>query len=262
MLIVHCPFSSIFRQKLRNQARGGLSPPERLTRMLCKLADKDPDVFIHISTDTESQELVFLFIMTSRKKKNMTKFGKNCHVDTTYKINKNRMPVNVMMTMDGHGQGRPVSYAFVANEQLTVMREVGVVFRKAIGEENARKILSFTLDKEICEIIMLLDSFPGVHIELCDFHVSKTFNSSCHQEVPRVREILTELRYCWDEGDFNDLVAELRKVASQKFMDYFETNWLNYRIAWSCKDRKEVALMGNSTNNRLESHNQKLKLVC
>ncbi|XP_034253683.1 uncharacterized protein LOC117652699 [Thrips palmi] len=245
---------------MKKEQLGGLSPEEKLVEVLESLLSNDPNAFIHVGKSPDN-DLTFLFIQTGAMRDTMRTYGRVLLLDHTYKVNKNKMPLTVLMTMDGDLEGRPVGYAFVANEQLVTVKAVMDVFKSAIGDEAASRISSITVDKDYTEIKALAAVFPNAVIQLCDFHVSRTFNGKTHQEDPRVKEILTSMRYCSQEDEFKDLETELRRVATEKFMTYFVKNWLSCPVAWSYRDRKVVANSGNATNNRLENLNGKIKNV-
>ena len=52
---------------------------------------------------------------------------------------------------------------------------------------------------------------------------------------------------------------QLYDASNEAFKKYFETNWKECRSMWVTFERDKHSHYGNTTNNRLESHNQKLK---
>ena len=100
-----------------------------------------------------------------------------------------------------------------------------------------------------------------MQIQLCKFHTSKTFKERSCKESPKVKEILKKLRETDSEEDFQKLVEELKENASSTFFTYFDVKWLQCPEAWAQKDKKFSVNHGNSTTNRLEVHNSKIKMV-
>lgn len=69
--------------------------------MLESLLTNDPGAYVHVEQAPE-KELNFLFLQTGAMKETMKKYGKVLLLDHTYKVNKHKMPLTVLMTMDGN----------------------------------------------------------------------------------------------------------------------------------------------------------------
>jgi len=253
---------SFLRAKYQREERGGLSETELLIQRLELLTQEDPGASIVVGKGANDAEIASLFIQTSAMKRCMTDYGRIVMMDHTYKINKNRMPVCVFMVMDGHGNGRVVGYAFVANEQLTTTRSVVRTFKEECGEAVVQRIDTVVIDKCPSEIGAVQLELPHVNIQLCEFHVIRVHNERTSKENPHVRTILEDLR----RRDLNDeewrvKVEELKKFASKTFFEYFDQNWLQCPQAWANRDKKRSINFGILTTNRVESHNQKMKQV-
>ncbi|XP_034238088.1 uncharacterized protein LOC117643353 [Thrips palmi] len=253
------------RAKWKADGLEGKTPKEKLVETLEKIKEADPGTSIHIG-ETEG-EMTHLFIQTTAMKKNVQKYGKVLLLDHTYKVTKTEMPVTVMMVMDGNGAGRSAGYAFVANEKAVTIKMVLEAFVKSVGEEVANNIKTVIIDKDYSECSAIKAVLPGAQIQLCDFHVSKTFKKKVQQEKhltdpqkQEVSKLLLELRYCCDHSKFAELCDELKSKVSEEFWKYFDDNWLKCEMAWSFRDKKISPNLGNTTNNRPENHNSKLKM--
>lgn len=231
-----------------------------LTDTLCDIVEEDPGAFVHVVKD-EDGALISLFIQTSRMRSNVVKYGLVLLFDHTYKINKNRLPVGLFKVMDGNGTGRTAGISYVVNEEKVTLEGVASALNESIGEEVANRIRTVVIDKDYSEAGAIRNVFPEAEVQLCDFHVAQTFKSRTGKEDPRVMPILTDLRYCENDDTFNALCLELKDVASDKFWQYFEKNWINCSLAWSFRDKKRSPNLGNTTNNRLENFNGKIKQV-
>lgn len=191
----------------------------------------------------------------------MKQYGKIVLFDHTYKINKTRMPTALLMTMDGNGDGRVVGLAFLANERKENVGNTLDAFITTCGAEIIANIKTIIIDKDMSEIAAIKKKLPHVNTQLCDFHVENVFNGRTTHEKAEVSSILKKLRFAETNDEFLKLVEDLREVASVKFMKYFTENWLNCPIAWAYRDKKNSINLGNTTNNRLESFNGKIKIV-
>ncbi|XP_052123901.1 uncharacterized protein LOC113205304 isoform X1 [Frankliniella occidentalis] len=248
------------RARWKKEGLNGKTPEEKLAESLQKLLDADPGAFIYIGKDKDNN-LEYLFIQTSAQRKVMEDFGEVLLLDHTYKINRNRMPVTVLMAMDGHGDGRAVGYAFIANEKSSTIGEVLSAFKTSITSAVADRIQTVVVDKDYSEVKAIKLVLPNVNIQLCDFHVSRTFKSTTKAEKPEVKTIITNMRYCSSSSDLAKLVKDLTVLATEQFMKYFKKNWLSCPMAWTFRDRSKSLNLGNNTNNRLENHNSKVKMM-
>ncbi|KAK3913121.1 Protein FAR1-RELATED SEQUENCE 5 [Frankliniella fusca] len=181
---------SNLKQKLQKEARGNKTEDQLLIDALNDLIEADPDATIVVGKDeaaeTESSDdpevetidpakLKYIFIMTTKMKNLVSKYGKVILMDHTYKINKNRLPLCVIMVTNGNGCGRPVGFAFVVNEQEDTVTSVLKDFRNAIGETVANEVTTVIVDKDPSEIAAISNIFPNALIQLCSFHVTKIF---------------------------------------------------------------------------------------
>ena len=74
-----------------------------------------------------------------------------------------------------------------------------------------------------------------------------------------VRELIRQLVYSKDADDYYDTKQEMYSKTNEQFRLCFETNWDGCQEMWVTYKRDHHVHLGNTTNNRLESHNQKLK---
>ncbi|KAK3916275.1 Zinc finger SWIM domain-containing protein 3 [Frankliniella fusca] len=248
-----------FRAQLKKEKHEGRSEEDRLSKVLEDLLT-DKDASLVVGRD-KNQKMKFLFFQTSGMKRNVARYGKVILLDHSHKVNSNRMPVCVIMVMDGEGNGRAAGYAFVANEQLVTVAEVLKSFRESIGEELAVAVRTIVIDKDPSEIGAIEQVFPEVHIHLCIFHVGRSLNEKSSKESALVKEILDKLKYATTDSKFQSLCSELKEAASSKFYDYFKENWEHCPQAWSYRDKQKSINLGNTTTNRVENHNSKIKMA-
>ncbi|KAK3917750.1 Pseudouridine-5'-phosphate glycosidase [Frankliniella fusca] len=130
------------------------------------------------------------------------------------------------MVMDGNGSGRVAGYAIVINELATTVTAVLKSFRDAVSNEVADKI--------------------------------KTEKSK--KESEEVRSIIDKMKYA-DPVTFDGLLKNLEAEASPEFYKYFYDKWAICPHAWSFKDKQQSINLGNSTTNRVECHNSKIKML-
>lgn len=76
-----------------------------------------------------------------------------------------------------------------------------------------------------------------------------------------VKKILLDLVYAHDESKYNFLLKQLKEETQKDpdFFEYYLKNWHTCRRMWVHAYRRDICCFGNNTNNRMESHNQKIK---
>ncbi|KAK3913122.1 DNA topoisomerase 3-alpha [Frankliniella fusca] len=67
------------------------------------------------------------------------------------------------------------------------------------------------------------------------------------------------MRHTIFDEEFQSLVEDLKETSSEAFFKYFEESWLKCPHAWCDIDKKKSLNYGNTTNNRVESFNSKIK---
>lgn len=184
------------------------------------------------------------------------KFPEVLLVDATYNVNKVGMPLYCLMVEDGFGNGRVVFYAATAEEDTSHLEKMIQSFK----EENpcwpsARVII---VDKDYTEWKLLKAEFPAAAILFCQWHIIKAiFKKVGDYDVEKskrdmVKDTIRHLVYSKTDKDYRQLRPEL--FDNNNDMIDCQGMWVTYK-------RDKYLHLENTTNNRLESHNQKLKGV-
>lgn len=74
-------------------------------------------------------------------------------------------------------------------------------------------------------------------------------------------ELLQKMAHAPSESDYTALYAQFQNDAPKEVVTYFNTNWHTIRSEWVLGMKFVGGSFSNSTNNRLESINGKLKQV-
>ena len=120
------------------------------------------------------------------------------------------------------------------------------------------------IDKDLTEISVLESKIPDAHIQICSFHVLKyvkTKVSKLHLKQDQKSELiqlLHQILYSY----YEEVYTERWNRLSDKFdcfSMYFDDNWHSCREKWVRRYQKYVKNYGNFTNNKFESHNEKIK---
>lgn len=113
-------------------------------------------------------------------------------------------------------------------------------------------------DKDFADRIVYTEKFDGVSLQICLFHVLRTFNrevTTCKRNIMKEQrdkalEILQSMCYARSEDIYDKLYEKLAQLNLPKVMDYFNENWHNIRNEWVLYGRNEHSNYFNSTNNR------------
>ena len=229
--------------------------------MLNELTQNDANATTYVEIDVDSN-LDLLFIQTSEMKTMFQKSPNMIFMDNTYKVNLEGYTLNVILVDDENGNGKPVAYTFLRRETKENLTRVMEIF----GEYNdLTKINVVMIDKDLTEIAILREKLPAAHIQICSFHVMKYFKSKVSKidrttssERRDLLQLLRSILYSDSEDSYNEKHERLQREFSF-FSEYYNNNWHNCRNMWVRCYQKKIMNFGNFTNNKIESHNEKLK---
>lgn len=188
-------------------------------------------------------------------------------LDGTYKLTNNDMTMMILMVEDGNGRGQIAGVGLLATEEWDVLEWMLTQFKKD-NKNSWTKIKSFMTDKDLTERDVLKQVFPGVSTYICAFHVLKTFKKVVESsdmnltknEKMTAMSLLEDLVYAPSEEIYREKYLELNISCPSQLVEYFNQNWNNIKQDWSLYSLIQNNL-GNTTNNRLESINGKIKQV-
>lgn len=231
---------------------------------LNELVAQDPGACAHLEYDRESKACDFILIQTSAMRAAVQKFPEVLLMDSTYKINKNEMPVVVIQVMDGEGVGQTVAYGIVARETKQNLSNLLLHFVEVSGGEVVvEKTQCAVVDKDFAEIGAIRAVLPNAKVHICSVHTERNMKKAAKGD-PNKEEALTSFRkmlYAEDDQEFQTNLKEFCSIAGKPLKDYFINNWLNSKEAWCLKDRALVKTLKIHSTNHTESENQTLKLV-
>src|SRR6218665_23152 len=105
---------------------------------------------------------------------------------------------------------------------------------------------------------------------ICLYHTLRTFSREVKCEKMAITSeqrdqclsILQALAYAPDEDAYNSNMARLLAVGCDKVSKYFQESWHPIRHEWVAGLKAQHLTLGDTTNNRSESINAKIKSVC
>ena len=117
-------------------------------------------------------------------------------------------------------------------------------------------------DKDMAERRVFSAAFPTASLQLCLFHTLRTISREVTISRDALLTIFSAMAHARSETVFNEQCTLLTQMDVPAASTYFERNWLPIKREWVTCFKVKSFNLGESTNNRLESFNGKLKSVC
>ena len=221
------------------------------------------DVFID-----EKKVFTGLFFQDAIMKYNFNCFPEVILFDATYKLNELRMPLYLMLVIDGNGQNEIVSLFLTSLETKAAITNMINAFKSA--NPSWSKVGVVITDKDFTERVVFNEEFPEASLHICLFHALRSFRREVTCDKLGIRpgerdhslEVITKLAYSRSEDEYDDHYASLLDSAPKSVINYYNANWHEIRHEWVECFKSVCFTLGERTNNRLESINSKVKSVC
>ena len=188
-------------------------------------------------------------------------------VDATYKLLELRLPLYILLVEDGNGQSE-VAAAFLLLEETAVsLTEIINIFKKHNPSwEYVRVIMS---DKDITERDVFSACFPKAELTICLFHTFRSFRREIVSEKMGITagqrnlclEMVQQMAYSPTEAKYQETYSRFKDYAPSTVINYFDQQWHPIRQQWIMGMKYSSGNFLNTTNNRVESLNAKLKSV-
>lgn len=234
---------------------------EMFVKKMESLVAEDPNITIHYEKN-DNDELQFVLIQTAPMKNVLNNYPGILFVDGTYKVNVENYVLYSILVEDSSGHGRSACYAFLKNETSVI---VHAMFSKFVALNpivlSACKVIM--IDKDLNELQILSALLPNARILLCTWHVLRCLERQAHEksrmQSKQLRPIIVDLIYSRSTEEYLENLDKLKTTASKEFCSYYHQNWHLCTELWVHAYRLNLPTLGNNTNNRIESHNHKIK---
>jgi len=216
-------------------------------------------------TVTENNEIATVSFQTGRMSTLFEKFPEILLIDGTYNVNRAKMPLYCFMVEDGFGNGRNIFYSATAEESSVHLLNIIQTFKMFNPLWESVRVI--VIDKDFTEMPALQQEFPQASILFCQFHVIKyLFKQIVELDVAKdsrdqAREAIRRLVNANSESEYAAFKQDLFDTTNSAFKGYFLKNWDACKQKWTTFLRDDHLHFANTTNNRLECHNHKLKDV-
>ena len=189
-------------------------------------------------------------------------------VDATYKLLDLKVPIYILLAVDGDGLSEIVALFIVAEETEPVICSAVEAFKKHNSDwEKTCVVMS---DKDFNERQAFANCFPQASLLICLYHALRSFRREVTMEKMGITadernkclEIFTKLIYSRSSEEYDANLQSLKDTKFKAVTSYFHENWHPIRHQWVTCFKDDSFSLGETTNNRLESTNAKIKSAC
>lgn len=215
----------------------------------------------------DKNELEAIYFQDLRMKEYFANFPDLLMFDGTYKLNDARMPLIILVVVNGNGETQIVGLFLVKSENCAIFNFLFTHFKAA--NPNCAQTEVIITDKHFANCNVIQQQFPNAAHHLCVFHVAQIFQREITTKKRNITteqrkeclEIVNKMIYAQSVQRYDELYQELVAINAEGVNNYFDNNWHTITEQWVRCHIKQFHTLANRTNNRLESLNQKLKAV-
>ena len=231
------------------------------------LASKSDDVTVEVAVD-DNGNFQCLFFQDGRMKTVYKNYPEIILCDSTYKLLDLQLPVFIIMAIDGYGLSEVVAVFITCDETEEPLTAAIDFLQKNNPDWPKTKVI--LTDKDMQERNIFSKKFPCAALQLCLYHVHKSFRREVTKEKmgissgqrEQVLEVIVAISYSKTVKEFETNVTKLKKMNISSVNGYFETCWESIKEEWVSCFKSSTFCLGETTTNRLESFNSKIKNVC
>ncbi|RWS18712.1 uncharacterized protein B4U80_07169, partial [Leptotrombidium deliense] len=167
---------------------------------------------------SDDNELLGVHFQDQRMKQMFEHYPELVIYDATYKLNNLRMPIFLLLVVDGNGESEIISIWFVKSESHFVFTSMANIFKQQNPSYEAIEV--FMADKDFADREAVKECFPGKYIGICIFHVLRTFKREITEAKRKitppqkfaVMDILQKMVYSYDEDKYNEYYESLMSL--------------------------------------------------
>lgn len=215
----------------------------------------------------EQKQFKGLFFQDSSMKQCFDSYPEIIFLDATYKLLEIGVPAYLLLCEDSNGMSEIVFVCLLVMEDQPSILWMMETFKKRNPAWSKVKVVM--ADKDMGERDVVKSALPSASILICLYHALRTFRREISTEKLGITsgqrmfslELLQKMAYASSEAEYLKLYQELKESAPKQVIDYFDNSWKGIKNEWVLHYKAISGSFLNSTNNRLESINGKLKQV-
>nr|XP_051222104.1 protein FAR1-RELATED SEQUENCE 5-like [Lolium perenne] len=223
-------------------------------RIMSKRKKRDPEFFFEYDVD-EKGRLRHMFWCDSQSHRDYQDYGDVLVFDSTYKMNKYKMPFVPFVGLNNHRRTTVFGCAILSSENEQTYVWLLKTFLKAMCQQKPKAVIT---DADAAMIAAIGEVFSGVPHRICSFHIEK--NMEMHLPNKSLNEFRTVLYYTTSEQVFEERWhAFYRKWQSPKTRTWMKRMYTKRKL-WAAAYLSQGFWLGMKSNQRSESLNSCLHL--
>ena len=252
--------------KLRQQSLTAASTlPE--SAQLWEYLSNRPGLSTEFVVDPATNQLQGIYMQDNDMMTTFNTFPELIIADRTHKVNELRMPLMLLVVVDGNGETEIVAIFVLVSEEKNLLSRMLTIFKEKNARWTETKVV--LTDKDMVERQVFGELLPAAKLQICLFHTLRTFKRQITtekmgislQERSTVLEILQDMAYSYSETIYQQRYEDLKQNEIPSVQDYFDSNWHDIRSEWVEGLKHKHFSLSVRTTNRLESTFQKIKSV-
>lgn len=145
----------------------------------------------------------------------------------TYSLNDRRMPLVILLVVDGNGESQIAGLFLVRSENLPILN---TMFREFKSEnEKCDKIEVIVTDKAMANLNVVEQHFPQAAHQLCIFHTKQIFlreittrkRNINHQQRAECLSILNNMIFAKSQADYDAQYVKLQNTRCPGMFSFF-----------------------------------------
>ena len=209
-----------------------------------------------------------IFYQDQYMKKIYERYPKILLVDATYKLLELRLPVYLLLVIDGDGLSEIAALFVLADELKSTVENIVKVLRKHNELWTETKVIMSYKDFVVREAFS--KCFANASLLICLYHTLRSFRREVTRkkmgitsaERLRCLEIIQLIAYSKTTEHYTEKLEMLKNTKLDSVISYFMENWDPIKNRWVFGFKDSHMNLDETTNNRLESTFSKLKSVC
>jgi zinc finger SWIM domain-containing protein 3 len=226
----------------------------------------DYGAIVDIYTD-ESNILQGLYFQDQSMIDTFDSYPEILFVDAIYKLLELSLPLYLFVCEASNGLSEIVAATLLVKEDTTGIKWMVETFKQRNRNWTLTRLVM--ADKDMGERSVFKSCFPNATMLICLFHTLRTFRRelACNkigitqQQRELCLDLLQKIAYSVNEDEYELLYCQFKDSSPKEVAVYYDEHWHPIRHEWVLGFQARSGSFMNTTNNRLESINGKLKQV-
>ena len=264
------------KKKIRLRKLGRYTPTQAILRAL-----KRESWFVRFELDQKTKRVKRLFFVNKNIAEVLSKNPEVLIMDCTYKTNKYRMPLFVVMGATSLGTSFYIALAFIDGEEEPDFDWIIVQIKELYRELGLKDPIVLVTDRDLALMNVIAIHYPAAENVLCIWHINRNVLKNCHinrnvlknckpefETQEEWNEFLTAWHavvYATTPAEYEEAWQSLKTEYENEHEDeveYLQAAWLDEHKEHFCKAwTNEITHFNTLTTSRVEGGHRVLKSV-